>query len=294
MEETKKYLHRHHHHAPFIQDLDLMNVIMFLWLSVAVIGLLMNSCVEHFHLETWVPTFSSSFAPHTDSSDGVWTHLESHGDVELLYRTIIPTKGLHAHRAVAVADIPMETMLHVFRDTPNNVRWAKDLKESEEFHKSGAHHKGGNTQTQTSVIRQRYNVPIPGFADREFLMNKKMTAVENSDGTHSAVTYDFVSLNDEESNNTNIELCNGCVRATNLGSKWTFTSLDDGTKTKIEVDVAVDPKTPSLSTFFINLFQKRWSYASVHGLMKEARHHLHRDKDVLVANTFFRVFPLKI
>ena len=52
------------------------------------------------------------------------------------------------------------------------MQWAKDLKEAEEYHKSGAHHKKGNKQLQTSIVRQRYNVPIPGISDREFLMHK--------------------------------------------------------------------------------------------------------------------------
>jgi len=116
MTDSKKLQHRHHHHAPFIHDLDLMNLLMLIWFGVIMLGFLLNSFVEHF------PSFSRSFAPaNVDSSDNTWTHLESHGDVELLYRTILPTRGLHAHRAVAVADIPIETLLHVFRDTPNNV-----------------------------------------------------------------------------------------------------------------------------------------------------------------------------
>ena len=121
-----------------------------------------------------------------------------------------------------------------------------------------------------------------------------MTAVENSDGTHSTVTYDFNSLTDEESDTLGIDLCTGCVRATNLGSKWTFTSLDDGKNTKIEVEMAIDPNMPTLSSFFTNLLQKRSPQVSLHKLMNEARRHLGRDGEVQVANTFFRLFPLKI
>ena len=121
-----------------------------------------------------------------------------------------------------------------------------------------------------------------------------MTAIENPDGAHSSVTYDFISLTPTDEHATDIPLCSGCVRAINLGSRWTFTSLDDGRKTKIEMDMAVDPQSPNLSTFFINKFQKSWPHVSVHGLVKSARHHLHRDGDIQVTNTFFRLFPLKI
>lgn len=293
MATKKSHDHHRHHHALFIHDVDLLHKLILLWLGVIIAGLALNTGFEFFQAHNLFPSFSSSFAPtRLGSSDDTWTHLESHGDVELLYHTIVPTSGLHAHRAVVVADIPIEALLHVFRDTPNNVNWAKDLKEAEEYHKSGAHHDIANIQTQTSTMRQRYSIPVPGFADREFLMTKKMTAVENSDGTHSTVTYDFNSFTEAESNTTGIPLCTGCVRATNLGSKWTFTSLDNGEKTKIEVDVAVDPQMPKLSNFFVNLFQKRWPQVSLHGLMKEARSHLGRDGDVQVTNTFFRLFPL--
>ena len=120
-----------------------------------------------------------------------------------------------------------------------------------------------------------------------------MTATEKSDGIHSTVTFEYNSLTDEESESTGIAVCNGCVRATNLGTKWIFTSLDDGKKTKIELETAVDPKVPKLSTFFVNLTQKKWPLVSIHGLMNEARHHLGRDGEVQLANTFFRLFPLK-
>jgi D-alanyl-D-alanine carboxypeptidase len=55
------------------------------------------------------------------------------------------------------------------------IKWVKDLKESEEYHKSGAHHHSENTQIQTTTVRTRYRSPYPGFADREFLMTKVRT-----------------------------------------------------------------------------------------------------------------------
>ena len=82
-----------------------------------------------------------------------------------------------------------------------------------------------------------------------------MTAVENSGGTHSLVIYDFSSL-PEENNSTGFGVCTGCVRATNLGSKWTFISLGDGKKTKIEAEIAIDPQMSNLSNFFINLYKR--------------------------------------
>lgn len=120
-----------------------------------------------------------------------------------------------------------------------------------------------------------------------------MTATENSDGTHSTVVFEYTSLTDDEINDAGIAVCDSCVRATNLGSKWIFTSLDDGTKTKIEAEMAVDPHMSNVSAFFVNMYLKKFPHVSIHRLMNEARHHLHRDGEVQVANTFFRLFPLK-
>mmetsp|Transcript_22697 Transcript_22697/g.47435 ORF Transcript_22697/g.47435 Transcript_22697/m.47435 type:complete len:320 (-) Transcript_22697:436-1395(-) len=310
------------HHHYFLHDISLLKSLTVTWLAILLSGTLLHQGLRYFHDHDHIqirPRFSTSSTSHSDPS---WKHLESHGDVELLrrlidledenaeyasmVRTFDTVKGLYAHRAVATVDIPIESLVHVFRDTPGSVEWAKDLKEAEEYHKSGVHHdKKNKRQLQSSIVRQRYNVPIPGISDREFLMHKKMTAIENRDGTHSKVTYEFTSLTPEEELDPTSQapaLCTGCTRGINLGSKWIFTALvdeDDGsrsttTTTRIEAEVAVDPKTPNLSTFFINNFQKSWPHVSVHGLMKVARHHLHRDGDVQVTNSFFRLFPLKI
>jgi hypothetical protein len=112
--------HPHHRHAPFIHDLGLMNWLIGIWLGIVMAGLMLDWGIQFVRDHSLFPSFSSSFAPIT--SDDGWIHLESHGDVELMYRTIVPTQGLHAHRAVVVADLPIESLLHVYRDTPNHVR----------------------------------------------------------------------------------------------------------------------------------------------------------------------------
>ena len=123
--------------------------------------------------------------------------------------------------------------------------------------------------------------------------NQKMTAIENSDGTHSKVTIEFEPFKEED---YQLELfsntCFDCIRATKL-AKWTFTSLDEKS-TKIELDVAADPAMPSFSSFFVNIYQKSWPHVTMHGLMNAARHHLHRDDEIQIANAMSKLFPLKM
>ena len=81
---------------------------------------------------------------------------------------------------------------------------------------------------------------------------QKMTAIEH-DGKHAKVTYEFEPFdkNDDERNKFTTS-CFNCVHGTKL-SKWTFTSLDDGKKTRIELEVATDPKITTFSSFFVNV-----------------------------------------
>ena len=145
MATTKTSHEHHHHHHQVIKDIGLMNKLTNVWLSVIVLAFgvseikyyshqydilshlisvpnysVLDAGSQYFNGETLLPRFSFSFAP-TDMDGTTWKHLESHGDVELLYRTIVPTPALHAHRAVVEADIPIEALLHVFRDTPHMV-----------------------------------------------------------------------------------------------------------------------------------------------------------------------------
>ena len=121
-------------HHQFIHGLSLAKSLILSWLAVLLAGAFLHQGIRFFHDHaSFVPSFSTSY---TSSSDPTWSHLESHGDVELLRRvidleedeyskfaTLSSAKGLYAHRAVATVDIPIETLLHVFRDTPNNVSW---------------------------------------------------------------------------------------------------------------------------------------------------------------------------
>lgn len=122
MSSTKvQHHHPHHRHAPFIHDLGLMNWLIGIWLGIVIAGFILDRGVQFFRDHSLFPSFSTSFAP-ISSEDDAWIHLESHGDLDLMYRPIVPSMGLHAHRAVVVADLPIESLLHVFRNTPNHVR----------------------------------------------------------------------------------------------------------------------------------------------------------------------------
>ena len=128
---TKKS--KYHHHVA--HDQGLLKTLILCWLAILLGGLALRKGLELIpgHIASLFPTFSSSHLVSSKLSDPSWKHLEYHGDVELFRRPIslvlddyspfFSTKatGLYAHRAVTAVDLPIEALLYVFRDTPNNV-----------------------------------------------------------------------------------------------------------------------------------------------------------------------------
>ena len=120
---------------------------------------------------------------------------------------------------------------------------------------------------------------IPGVKPREFLMKRTLTTTEDKDGGgRTSVEANFISFSDEKQE---YPVCNGCVRAHNLGSTWTFTSVEDGKKTKIDAEIVVDPHLKSLSAFFVNAFQKRWPHDTVHRLVNKVMADSNKHEDML-------------
>jgi len=216
-----------------------------------------------------------------------WKHVEWHGDVEVSRKPISGTQ-LYAYRAATVVDLPLKSVMMVFRDTPRHVDWVKDLVESEEWHKS-AHHKTDNTFVETEILRHRYGHTIPGVRDREYLMRKTITTQEAADGSgRTEVTAEFISFEDDEK----YPVCDGCVRGRNLGSTWTFTPVDDD-KTKIVADISVDPEVPNLSPFLINIIQKRWPHVTLNKLVRVCRSNAGKDEKMTAQKILQGFFPLK-
>jgi hypothetical protein len=132
MTATKKESKIHQH---FAHDEGLLRTLTLSWLAVLIVGLALKRGLELFpnHIDSLLPSFSFSRIISASYSDPSWQHVEFHGDVELFRRPIalvleeyapfFSTKanGLYAYRAVTAVDLPIEALLHVFRDTPNNV-----------------------------------------------------------------------------------------------------------------------------------------------------------------------------
>lgn len=231
----------------------------------------------HFFVEHHLPLVS----PDT------WKHVEWRGDVELSRRPIAGTQ-LYAYRAATVVDLPLKKVMKAYRDTPNHVSWVKDLAESEEWHKS-AHHKDEHTFVETEIVRQRYDIPIPGIKDREYLMQKTITTEEAEDGSgRTAVTVEIISFEDDDK----YPVCDKCVRGRNLGSTWTFTPLKDD-KTRIVADVAIDPAVSSISPFWVNNFQKKWPHVTMNQLVRICMNGAGKHEKMTARKILQGVFPLK-
>ena len=122
------------YHKHLAHDQGLLQILIRSWLAILFVGLTLHKGFEFLpeHISSLFPAFSFS---HLSSKDGdpSWKHAEFHGDVELFRRPIAlvleeyapyftsKATGLYAYRAVTAVDVPIEALLHVFRDTPNSV-----------------------------------------------------------------------------------------------------------------------------------------------------------------------------
>ena len=118
----------------FAHDKGLLQTLTICWLAILLAALALQKGFEFFPLPDSItslfPIFSFSSISESDPS---WKHVEFHGDVELLRRPMAlvleeyapfftpKATELYAYRAVSTVDMPIEALLHVFRDTPNNV-----------------------------------------------------------------------------------------------------------------------------------------------------------------------------
>mmetsp|Transcript_34779 Transcript_34779/g.76112 ORF Transcript_34779/g.76112 Transcript_34779/m.76112 type:complete len:278 (-) Transcript_34779:6-839(-) len=247
------------HHI--VHDKPLIKSLLSSFIVLIISGLAISQLVALF-VEHHLPLEHS-----TEENASTWKHMEWKDGIETLRRPIAGTQ-LYAHKAVTTVDVPLGVVMKVIRDTPHQSEWVRDLQETEEFHKS-AHHKDESHEhyEETAIVRHKYKFAIPGVKPREFLMSRTLTTTEAKDGSgRTSVEASFISFADEKEE---FPVCDGCVRAHNLGSTWTFTAVDGGKKTKIEAAVAVDPHLKNLSQFFVNAFQMRWPRDTVHRLVNK-------------------------
>jgi hypothetical protein len=123
------------YHQHIAHDQGLLQTLVVCWLVVLIAGLALHKSLELFpdYIAAIIPSFSFSHLITRKDSDPSWKHVEFHGDVELFRRPIAlvleeyarffspKATGLYAYRAVTAVDLPIEALLHVFRDTPTNV-----------------------------------------------------------------------------------------------------------------------------------------------------------------------------
>lgn len=123
------------YHQHFAHDQGLIHTLILTWLTVLLVGSALHKGQELLpdHITSLFPSFSVSHLTASKDSDPSWKHVEFHGDIELFRRPIAlvleeyspyfstRATGLYAYRAVTSVDLPIEALLHVFRDAPNNV-----------------------------------------------------------------------------------------------------------------------------------------------------------------------------
>lgn len=151
-----------------------------------------------------------------------------------------------------------------FQDIPSSTERLKDLTRAEEFPAPKRATEGQTSEDRKlreSTYRNNATQDSQEFA-KKFLMKRKIVSVR----VNNIVFAEFQSFE----NSITVPTCDDCMRGNNKGAGRVFTDLNSASKTRVEVDVTVDPYFISLSPVLINNFQKHWFVSTAHRLMRVA------------------------
>jgi hypothetical protein len=181
------------------------------------------------------------------AEDGAWEQTSSTSGI-VIYRKIVPGSAVIAFKGDGVIDAPLVKVATVMLDDARASEWVDSLVESR-------------------VVRVlnlfefiEYNhIGMPVLtSDREFVTDVKMTLDPNA----KSFTMTYRSVDDPA-----VPMKN--VRGDMMLSVFTVTSIENGTKTRLQAELHADPKG-WLPKFLVNFFQKDWPRGTFEGIRKQA------------------------
>jgi hypothetical protein len=178
-------------------------------------------------------------------ADKTWEEV-SKDDSVLVHRKEIPGSDVVAFRGETVIDAPIAKVANVLIDTSRKKEWVFRIVEARDVRQMGLYE------------RVEYNHTASGFflvKDRDFVFHAK--AELNKEKGQMVIRLKSI----EEPSVPE----QGPVRGYIDNSAYTLTSLDNGTKTHLVVEIHADPKG-SVPKWLVNLFQKSWPAKTLNGI----------------------------
>ena len=152
---------------------------------------------------------------------------------------------LVAFRGEAVIDAPMAKVANVLMDTSRKLEWVSDIKEARDIRQINQFERVEYNHTGT---------PWP-TTDRDFVFH----ATAKLDRANQSMTFELKSIVDPAVPETKN------VRGELKQSYYKLTSIANGTKTMLEVEIQADPKG-AIPKWLVNLTQKKWPRKTIEGI----------------------------
>ena len=163
-------------------------------------------------------------------------------------RQDIPDSSLVAFRGEAVIEAPIAKVANVLMDTSRKLEWVSDIKEARDVRQINQFERVEYNHTGT---------PWP-TRDRDFVFR----GIAKLDRATQSMTFELKSVVDPlvpETKNVRGEL---------KESFYKLTSLDNGTRTRLEVEIQADPKG-SIPKWLVNFTQKNWPRKTIEGIRRQ-------------------------
>ena len=180
---------------------------------------------------------------------GTW-ELVGTKDGITVYRKDVPGSALVAFKGDGVVNAPLIKVVTILLDDDRAQEWVDSLVES----------KVVRVINPLEYIELNHIGMPPLFKDRDFVNDVRMTVDE---AAHS-FTMVYRSV-DDPAMPPNPKY----VRGDMMYSRFVMTSIEHGTKTRIEAELHADPKG-MVPKFLVNFFQKDWPRQTFEGVRRQA------------------------
>lgn len=182
------------------------------------------------------------------SNPNQWEEI-SNDDGIIVHRMEIPDSDIVAFKGDAVVNAPIAKVASILIDTKRKLEWVADIKEARDIRQIGEYERVEYNHTGT---------PWP-IRDRDFVFHAKVEL----DREKNTMWFKLHSVEDPavpELSPTRGEL---------KDSQYILTSIENGTKTRVVVEIQADPKG-SIPKWLVNLTQKKWPRKTLTGIQNQA------------------------
>lgn len=168
-----------------------------------------------------------------------------------VFRRDVAGSPVVAFRGIGVVDASVPKVMNVLLDYDHVTEWADSVAESKIVKKISPNYFYEYDHIETPFVMK----------DREFLIDVKIDV----DKAKKIATFTSKSV-DDPAFPPNPKF----VRGRMMESQFSLESIEHGTKTKIDVEVHVDPMG-SVPKWIVNMFQKDWPHNTIDAIRKQVK-----------------------